>query len=348
MAAKLKNKKNILDDIQEEKLFSLKICDLPVAIEGTWLWECVQQLYKELEDKRIAFKPVCYLADEWLTPEGETCIGIPFYLAHPALTKLEKKMMLEAEGETKAWCMKLLRHEAGHAICYAYRLNKKRKWKEIFGSSSKEYADTYKFRPYSKNYVRHLDGFYAQYHPDEDFVETFAVWLTPEINWQERYQGWKALKKLQYVDHIMQGIQGKEPSNKSAKKYWYFKKIKVALKKFYDKKTFLRAEDFPHFHDGNLKKIFSERDEESKGLSSAVDILRKYRQGIIKDIAVWTGEKKYVIHGVFKDIYKRCKALRLVAKEPEAHLVMRISVYITTLVMNYLYTGWYRGYKKKK
>ena len=168
-----------LETMPEEALLDTRICDLPIKIEGTWLSECIAQLFHEIEEKGIVFRPECYLADEWLTPEKETCIGIPFYLAHPALIRLEKKFMIDAEGETRPWCMKLLRHETGHAISYAYRFQKRKKWQKIFGPSTAEYGDTYKYRPYSKNYVRHLDGYYAQYHPDEDFSETFAVWLTP-------------------------------------------------------------------------------------------------------------------------------------------------------------------------
>ena len=185
-----------LSNISEEELLKTRLCDLPISIEGTWLKDCVNDLYRELDAKGLAFHPECYLADEWLTPEGEAVIGIPFYLAHPVLIKLEHKMMLEAEGEGKSWCMQLLRHEAGHAFSYAYDLHNRADWKKMFGASHETFVGTYKFKPYSKSYVRHLDGFYAQYHPDEDFVETFAVWLTPDSNWQQTYQGWKALKKL--------------------------------------------------------------------------------------------------------------------------------------------------------
>ena len=192
-----------LDLLSEEELLSTRLMDLPIAIEGTWLEECVKELYAQLDSKGLVFHPECYLADELLTPEGEVAIGIPFYLAHPALIKLERRMMLEAEGEGKLWCMQLLRHEAGHAFSYAYDLHNKREWQKVFGSSQEEYGSTYKYKPYSKSYVRHLDGFYAQYHPDEDFVETFAVWLTPDADWKEKYQGWKALDKLLYVDGLM-------------------------------------------------------------------------------------------------------------------------------------------------
>ncbi|MCK5344322.1 MAG: hypothetical protein KAR20_13000, partial [Candidatus Heimdallarchaeota archaeon] len=142
-------KKDInLSEQTEEQLLNFRIRDLPISIADSWLKECVEQLYSELEAKGIQFKPECYLADEWLAPDLEPVVGIPFFLAHPVLMKLERKIMLDVEGGTKQWCMKLLRHETGHAINYAYRLFNRKKWKETFGHFHQEYPDTYKYRPY--------------------------------------------------------------------------------------------------------------------------------------------------------------------------------------------------------
>jgi hypothetical protein len=285
-----------LDTISEPDLLQVKICDLPIAIAGTWLEECIQTLHKELADKGLNFRPECYLADEWLTPENEPVIGIPFYLAHPTLTKLEKKMMLEAEGDTKAWCMKLLRHEAGHAICYAFKLNEKENWQKMFGFSSQDYGETYRYQPYSRRFVRHLDGYYAQYHPDEDFVETFAVWLTPDSNWEERYKDWKAFKKLKFVDELMGEIKGQPPLVAKGTKFWRLKALKITLANFYKKKKELGEEDFPDFHDRQLTKIFKPLDDKDyqafrkiakkdKDLLDAAGFLRKYQLHIIYNVA---------------------------------------------------------------
>src|SRR6185295_10017069 len=98
-------------------------------------------------------------------------------------------------------------HEAGHAIDHAFRLERRRKRQEIFGSSSKPYPEFYTPKPYSKSFVLHLDAWYAQSHPDEDFAETFAVWLTPSSEWRQRYAGWKAAKKLEYMDALMRSTR---------------------------------------------------------------------------------------------------------------------------------------------
>jgi len=337
-----------LDGMSDDDFLETRICDLPVMIEGTWLAECVAELYAELEAKGISFKPECYLTDEWLTPEGETCIGIPFYLAHPALIRLEKKLMIDAEGETREWCMKLLRHEAGHAICHAYRFNKRKQWQNIFGPSSAEYKDTYQYRPYSKNYVRHLDGYYAQYHPDEDFVETFAVWLTPNLDWQKQYQGWKAFEKLKYIDKIMGEVVGHVPPVTSKEKFWRVSTLRTTLRNHYKKKRQFWAEEFPDFHDVFLKRNFSEADEGKKGLPKVADLIRHHRRQILGVVSKHSGGRKYVINDLLKDIQKRSRELKLVVSEEEARFTMNLSVYVTSLIMNYLYTGRFRGDKKRR
>ncbi|MCK5708503.1 MAG: hypothetical protein KAI43_12715 [Candidatus Aureabacteria bacterium] len=344
----MSNRNIDLNILSKEELLKMRICDLPIQIKGTWLQTCVDELYSELEKKGIKYFPPCYLADEWLTPDGEPVVGIAFYLAHLALMKLEKEMMLDCEGGTKEWCMKLLRHEAGHALNYAYKLHKKKKWRKYFGEFSKEYGDTYRFRPYSRNFVRHLEDYYAQYHPDEDFAETFAVWLTPGSCWQEKYKGWKALKKLEFIDELMKEIKNKEPVLKKGKKYWQISSIKKTLQNHYKRKMHFYAEDFPDFHDTNLKKIFSEKTEERSESSNAYTVIKKYRKDILKSVSAWTGEKKYITDDLLKTFTNRCRELKLVIHETETSAVLKISIYLTTLIMNYLYTGRFRGKNEKK
>ncbi|MCQ9204838.1 MAG: hypothetical protein NG737_00770 [Omnitrophica bacterium] len=337
-----------LSKISPAELLKTRICDLPLNIEGTWLKGCIKTLYQELDSKGIRFRPTYYLADEWLSPDEEPLVGIPFYLAHPSLMKLEKKMMLDVEGGTRSWCMKLLRHETGHAINYAYKLHRRKKWKKIFGRFSKEYTDTYRFRPYSKNFVRHLEDYYAQYHPDEDFAETFAVWLTPALNWEKQYKGWKAMIKLNYVDALMRQIGPKGPLVKKGKKYWEAARTRTTLEKFYKKKRYFHAEGFPDFHDSNLKRIFSLQSEifpaakKDADLISAVEIIKRYKNSILKNVAVWTGEKKYIIADLIDTLILRCRQLRLSTDRAEALVLLEISAYVTALVMNYLYTGAFR------
>src|SRR3989344_9417132 len=101
------------DNLSDEDLLKLRLSDLQLKVEGTEIASFVAQLHQELAAKNLLFRPECYFADEWMCPDEEPVIGIPFFLAHSKLKKLEKKMVLEVEGETKADFMKLLRHECG-------------------------------------------------------------------------------------------------------------------------------------------------------------------------------------------------------------------------------------------
>ncbi|MDD5194758.1 MAG: hypothetical protein PHQ96_03670 [Candidatus Omnitrophica bacterium] len=332
------NKNIDLSALSKEELLNLRICDLPLKIEGTWIADCISKLYAELDNKKIKFKPACYLADEWLAPDEEPVVGIPFFLAHPSLVCLEQDNMFEVEGGTQEWCMKLLRHETGHAINYAYRFYKRAKWRKIFGPFSKEYRDTYRFRPYSRSFVRHLEDYYAQYHPDEDFAETFAVWLTPDSQWERLYKGWRALRKLRYIEDLSKELRNSKPQITRGKKYWRFSSLRVTLKNYYKRKRIFKAEDFPDFHDSNLKKIFV---EQHKNLFSqpADELIKKHRRHIVNCVARWTGENKYITNEIMDKVQKRIAALHLVLAKSESAAVAETSVYVSTLVMNYIHTG---------
>jgi hypothetical protein len=222
-----------------------------------------------------------------------------------------------------------------------------------------EYGDTYKFKPYSKSYVRHLDGFYAQYHPDEDFVETFAVWLAPDADWQNKYQGWKALDKLRFVDGLMSSIKGVKPLKPKGKKLWQQKGLTITLEKYYKKKYRHEQEEFPDFHDVQLGKIFiALSDEEwwafkkdrrkNKEIRTAEEFVREHFKNILNSIDRCTGERKYIISDLLKNIALRARQLHMIVAQPQVTAMMQLSVYVTSLTMNYVHTGFLRGTRKRK
>ena len=242
----------------DDELLQTRICDLKLKIAGTELESRIEKFYAELAAKNIAVKPICYLGDEWFCPEGCATIAIPFYLAHPRLKKLEEKMMMEVEGGTEAWCMRLLRHEMGHVLNHAYLLEKDKGWQKLFGPTSLEYSESFRARPYSRRFVRHLDGYYAQSHPEEDFAETVAIWLTPDLDWRNQYQGWKALEKLEYVDELMHKLAGKPPLVFSKARISDAARLRSRLEAHYKRRRRLYAQEFPDFFDADLKKLFVE------------------------------------------------------------------------------------------
>ncbi len=191
--------------LPDDELLQMRLKDLNVSLDGTWLQGCVKSLNRELK-RRGLVQAHAWISDEWFSPDTTPGIAVPFYLVHPRLARLERKMFKEVEGGTERQCMQILRHEAGHIVQHAYALHRRRKWQETFGRSSTPYPESYRPNPNSRNFVHHLPRWYAQSHPDEDFAETFAVWLTPRINWRKKYAEWPgALAKLEYVDTLMCG-----------------------------------------------------------------------------------------------------------------------------------------------
>src|SRR5688500_3910316 len=186
-----------------------KVSELGLRVEGSPVEGYVRQLYKELERRGFRkFRPQCYLTDERGCPDQQPVLGVPFYLADQKLRGLEKAVdALEAERKM----MMYMQHEAAHVFNYAYRLYTPPEWRRLFGPSFRPYRDDYRPVPFSKNYVRHIEGWYAQKHPDEDFAETFAVWLTPRSAWRRQYKGWPAMQKLRYVERVGRAVADLEP-----------------------------------------------------------------------------------------------------------------------------------------
>jgi hypothetical protein len=141
----------------DERLLDLRLNELGVTIAGSGLEDRVAVLHKELDERGIGFRPHFWLSDEWFCPDGVPGIAIPFYLAHPRLSRLEQAQMLEVEGGSEEWCLRILRHETGHAIENAYRLRRRARRRLLFGSTTQPYPDYYDPRPYSKSFVIHLD-----------------------------------------------------------------------------------------------------------------------------------------------------------------------------------------------
>src|ERR1700683_4369829 len=165
--------------LKDDELLQKRICDLGVRIPGSELEGRIAQLYEELGAHGVAFRPVCYLGDEWFSPEGSPAIAIPFYLAHPRLKTLEMHQMLQVEGGTPEWCQQLLRHESGHAIDHAYRFSSRDDWHAVFGSPETEYSpETYQPRPYSRGFVRNLPNWYAQADTPQNFPAPLGVGLS--------------------------------------------------------------------------------------------------------------------------------------------------------------------------
>jgi len=326
--------------LPDEELLNLRMCDLPLRIEDT-LAERTDQLRQELDAAGIRARVHFYLAEEWFTPDGATAIAIPFYLAHPRLAKLEEAQMLEVEGGEYEWCMRILRHEAGHAIDNAFKLRLRRQRRKVFGSYKKPYPESYTPRPYSKSFVLHLDAWYAQSHPDEDFAETFAVWLTPSSEWRPRYAGWPAAKKLQYMDALMRSVRGKTPRVDNPEEVDPLRRVRKTLRQHYRNKRRHYGVEYPNFYDRDLRRLFSDAPEFASNMTAAQFIGRIRRQ-TRRIVADWTGIYQYTIDKVLEDIIVRCRELKLRLAMTEDDTLQEFTVLLTVQVMNYLHSGRHR------
>ncbi len=323
-------------DVKE--LLGKRISQLGLRLEGSPLERSVQQLYRELDRKRLRrFRPACYLSDEWGCPPGQPVIGIPFYLADPKLKKLEHEMNdLEDEREI----MMYLRHEAGHAFNYAYRLYDSVEWRQLFGPFNRRYRDHYRPVPFSRRYVRHIAGWYAQKHPDEDFAETFAVWLTPRSNWRRKYKGWPAIRKLRYVEHVARRVRDQDPVVPTGDFDVTVEDLKVTLGQFYRRLLRQNGAAVNLALESDLSDLFIRRGRRRRGIRPAGELVEENRLALTDKITYWTGVKRPVVRALVDRILRSCRELDLyVETAREAATLVELTAYGTTLAMNYLTRG---------
>ncbi len=322
----------------DDKLLDLPMCRLGVTLESGFLSRQIEQLYIELDAQQLRFRPHFWISNEWFTPDGIPGIAVPFYLAHPRLAKLELAQMLEVEGGTPEWCMRILRHEAGHAIENAYRIRRVRSRQQVFGKSSQPYPQYYRPRPYSRSFVRHLDVWYAQSHPDEDFAETFAVWLTPDAAWADRYKDWPVLKKLQYMDGLLKGLANVPPKVATTEEIDPLHTIKKTLREHYERKRTHYGVERPSFYDPDLKRLFSDAPVHANKMTAAM-FLKRFRKEVRRKVAAWTGEYQYTIDQVLEDMIQRCRELGLRLPVPEEQAKLDCTILLTVHTMTYLRSG---------
>jgi hypothetical protein len=327
--------------LSDEELLERRISTLGLRLEGIPLESLIQELYKELSAMGLSFHPATHIGDEWFVPIGIPAIFVPFFLVHDRLRALERTMMLEVEGETPEWFMRLMRHEAGHAYSYAYQLQRKKKWQRCFGRTSREETPTtYRPRPFSRSYVVHLEDWYAQAHPDEDFAETFAVWLTSGLDWRQRYAGWPALRKLEYVEQLMHSLRGKPPTHLPEYRAPDYNCLNIKLKTYYARKRRLYEDIYPGFYDADLRQLFPA----PHGIKAS-SYLRQRRRRLMNSVSQWTNEKKYRVNQLLSRLIDRSDELGLHAHNDDPQQDFRVASYITTLVMNYLFTGKFKRTK---
>jgi hypothetical protein len=293
----------------DEALLDLRFCDLGVSLENSPLRAAVERWYAALGRLGVRFRPHCWVGEEWFSPDGVPGFAVPFYLAHPRLRALERRMMGQVEGGDPVWLMRLLRHETGHTIDTAYRLRHRPDWRAYFGSASLPYPLHYRARPGSRRYVQHLGGWYAQSHPTEDFAETFAVWSGSDRAWRTHYADWPARRKLEYVDRLMARLGPRAAPVRARVFVEPIADKSLTLREHYSRMQGLYGDGAYRPLDALLRRWFSAR--ATAGSTSAINRLKASRRRLLAKMVAVTGCSEYVARQVMAETTTRCRQLGL-------------------------------------
>jgi len=304
----LRHRARTLADMDEASLLALRFRDLELPHGGGMAAVHMRRLYRELGRRGIVFRPHWWYAEEWFSPDGVPGIAVPFYLAHPRLMRLERRFMHQVEGGNSKWLMRILRHEAGHALDTAYGLRWRADWSRVFGRPTQRYPDDYAPRPASHRYVLHLGHWYAQSHPTEDFAETFAVWLQPRARWRRDYAGWPALRKLEFVDALMAEVAGRQPARSTQREVEPVARSACTLARHYRYKVKRYVLEDGR-HDRALRRIFSPL--AAPRHAPAATFLRQVRPQLERLLVRRARLHPYVVGHALELLTHRCSELHL-------------------------------------
>ncbi len=325
---------------QESPQRAVPIRDLGLTIQGTLLEPIIAAFEKELDEAGIKkVRPRYYLSTEWGVPYETIAIGIPFYLARTDLTMLQEEQTCHVEGAGPKEILRYLRHEMGHVVNYAYRLHEHKEWVERFGSMTKPYEEEYRPRPFSREFVHHLPGWYAQKHPDEDWAETFAVWMTPGLDWRTQYAKWPgALRKLEFCDRVMAEIRESDPVQTKADLDEDVANLSTTLEQFYRDAVGAMSER-PQGLDEMLSSIFIDNDPSELRLAAS-DLIRRIEHQLPGSVFQWTGHMPERTRWLVESMAERADAMGLTYRvDQEQQLTIALTSFVTALAMNWLQNG---------
>ena len=320
--------------LPDRELLRLRICDLRLDLRRSPLKRHVERLYSELGSRGIRFRPHVWLSDEWFSPDGVPGIAVPFYLAHPRLIRLTRKMTHDVEGSNVNWLMRILRHEAGHAIDSAYRLRRRAHWRALFGPASQPYRSRYVARPASRSHVQHLGDWYAQSHPTEDFAETFAVWLAPRSGWQRRYASWPALRKLRFVQQFVLERGTHRPPVRCRDRIEPMDVNQRTLAQYYRAKLARSRTRRGTLADRLLGRVFS--DTPGARALGAAALLRSRKAQLLASMMRSTGVDRYGAHQVLRTAIDRSERLGLYVRGSQREALRAARLMLRRLVRRYL------------
>ena len=329
--------------------WSTPIRDLGLGLdEGSALGPILTEFREELRRLGIVrVVPRFYLSTEWGVPDGTIAIAIPFYLARPDLVALQAEQAGFVEGTGRADILRYLRHEMGHVVNYAYRLHETGEWAELFGRMDEPYPEEYRPEPFSRRFVRHLPGWYAQKHPDEDWAETFAVWMTSGRDWRAEYAEWPAaLEKLRYCDRTLAALADRDPIVSADDLDEDVGEIGYSVEQYYRDLAAGPHDPFPDL-DGALRSIFEdlghpEHIPADSPRRPASELLTRIERELTADVFRWTGSFPERTRPLLRHLARRADDLdQVYPVDREIPAVVAITTLVTALAMNHVLRGTY-------
>jgi hypothetical protein len=327
--------------VRRIEIMRTRACDLGLTVEASAYRRVVERVAADLARRGLAWMPEVYLSTGWHCPDRVPVIGVPFTLATAELRRLDREVTkyLETTDEMAA----LLRHEVGHCYNYALGLHETKEWREAFGPFSSPYRDAYAPARRSRQYVRHLANHYAQKHPDEDFAETFAVWLAPRSGWRRRYEGWGAMAKLRYVDRVMREAAGWKPAPVRGPKIEPIEEVELTVAQHYRRlgyriDSYGFEEEAVGFFDDDIAEVF--RGRRVGGPLPASAALRRLRRRIVDRVIAMLHVRPGAAEQLYDKYVERAEAMGLeTGRDAEERLLVGVTTMMTTHLLNRKHTG---------
>jgi hypothetical protein len=340
-------------DTLKFEILHTPINKLGLAIKGTLIDEAISRVREDMVRVGITqLSPYFYLSNAYGCVAGTTNIAVGFYDCNEYLRQLNK--------EIRNWLydpadiLQIMRHEVGHAFCYAYKLYRTKEFRHLFkvkGHFFNTYREHLGSRPnaWSADFVNPAGDYYAQKHPDEDFAETFSVWLTPEMDWQGQFRSKPgALKKLSYVERIVAdfGRQDTLLNNSGSNTLdMPVEQLSMTVAQFWGAKTaqmITYRRRATGYVDADLRELFQGPPRNlpphrfRREYRRAGRFLRSYKRLLINRVSYWVGADDFVVSDLIDKLAVRARATERFVKVADFEKkLIEVTAYLTTLCRNY-------------
>ncbi len=318
---------------------------LPITIEDSFFGEALRVVRADLKRARIKYlEPQYYLSTGYGTVAGTTTIALGFYDCNDVLQEINHE--LRGFRYTRDEIINIIRHEVGHAFAYGYKLYRRKDFRQVFKVKG-NYFNTYpltdryveRANPWSRDFVNPGGDYYAQKHPDDDFAETFMVWLMPRYNWRRAYRRYPgALRKLEFVDKLVSEVRRTEPLiDQSPNLYEPLDDFRETLARFYRLRT-TRAyrKRATGYIDPDLIDMFWRpaptrgKRKREQDYVHADNFIRKHKRDIAAQVSRWSEVDPRVVQDFLDKCRARAHALDLwVRKETREKKVIEFTSYVS-------------------